>query len=315
MKLRVLILLVFCSFSSCKWAKRSWNDLNVFPVSQDIELGKQVAADIEANTAEFPILAQAGNETLYNYVNGIVKRILATNIVDYTRDFTWNVSIINDPKTLNAFCTPGGYIYIYTGLIAFLDSEDQLAGVIGHEIAHAARRHSTKQLTKSLGVQILLEAALGKKEVLKQVTGALVALSFSRAHETEADSFSVKYLCSTSWNGNGAAGFFRKVEGQASPPQWLSTHPNPANRVKSIDSKSAELNCLGKETNITAYNQIKALIKNIVPPPPKPTGGSGNTPTGKTPSIPSDKSSNTNQDKSAPGNTKTQPEKKILKKG
>ncbi len=311
MKIKLFVILGLFSFCSCKWAKKSWNNLNVFPVSQDIELGKQVSAEIEANTAEFPILAQAGNETLYNYVNGLVKKILATNLVDYTKDFAWKVSIINDPKTLNAFCTPGGYIYIYTGLISYLDSEDQLAGVIGHEIAHAANRHSTKQLTKALGVQVLLDAALGKKEVLKQVTGALVVLSFSRAHETQADSFSVKYLCPTNWKANGAAGFFKKIEGQGAPPKWLSTHPNPANRVKSIDSKSAELKCTGNETNITAYNQIKALIKNITPPPVKSSNGSGNSlPT----SIPSDKSSNTNQEKSGPSKTTT-PEKKILKKG
>ncbi|MCC6817042.1 MAG: M48 family metalloprotease [Saprospiraceae bacterium] len=315
MKHRFLsILLLFFILNSCSTIKNSWNDLNVFPVAQDIELGKQVAAEISANKSEFPILEEKGNEVLYNYVNGLVQKILATNLVDYTKDFAWKVNIINDPKTLNAFCTPGGHIYVYTGLISFLDSEDELAGVMGHEMAHAAKRHSTKQLTKSLGVQLLLDAALGKKEVIKQVTGALLVLSFSRAHETQADSFSVKYLCPTSWKANGAAGFFRKIEGQVTPPQWLSTHPSPANRIKSIDSKSSELKCMGKDSNTGTFNQIKSLIKNIVPPPHKPSEQSDSG--SQTPGIPnSSKPTQNNPDKAGPSNTNTIPQKKILKKG
>ena len=70
-----------------------------------------------------------------------------------------DLRIIHDDSTLNAFCTPGGYIYIYTGILKFLDSEDEFAGVLGHEIAHADLRHSTRQMTKQYGVQILLRCS------------------------------------------------------------------------------------------------------------------------------------------------------------
>jgi len=82
----------------------------------------------------------------YNFINTFTK----TN--KHKDDFAWQVKIIDDPETLNAFATPGGYIYVYTGLIKFLDTEDQLAGVMGHEIAHADLRHSTRQMTSSYGV-------------------------------------------------------------------------------------------------------------------------------------------------------------------
>ena len=309
----VLTFITIGFLSSCSFLKNSWNDLNLFPVTQDIELGKQVSAEIEANPAEYPILKQAGNESLYAYLNDITKKILATNLVDYSRDFAWKISIINDPKTLNAFCTPGGYIYVYTGLISYLDSEDQLAGVIGHEMAHAANRHSTKQLSKSLGLQILLDAALGKQEVIKQVSTALISLNFSRANETQADSFSVKYLCPTQWNSMGSAGFFRKIEGQATPPQWLSTHPSPVNRVKAIETKAKELNCKGKETNTSKYAQIKDLISKLPAPPPKPPKSN---PDNKAPTLPtSSPSQSKTGDKPAPSSTGKTPEKKILKKG
>lgn len=81
---------------------------------------------------------------------------------------------------------------------------------MGHEIAHASKRHSTKQLTKSLGLQVLADAALGKQETVKQVATALISLSFSRAHETQADSMSVIYLCPTDYNANGASAFLKR---------------------------------------------------------------------------------------------------------
>ena len=280
-----LILLILIA-SSCASIKKTWNNANLFPVSEDIKLCEQVYQEIISNTAEFPIVPESGNEEVYSYVRGITKKILNTGNVKYATEFPWKVTLINDSKTQNAFATPGGYIFVYTGLMKFLDSEDQLAGVMGHEIAHAANRHSTRQLTKIMGASILLDAVLGKKETVKEVTTAIVGLSFSRDHETEADSFSVKYLCGTNYNAAGAAGFFKKIQGQATPPEWISTHPNPTNRVKNIESKAIALSCRGKETYKAKYDQIKSLINKIPPAPPAPkstlpknqnTGSSGST--------------------------------------
>ena len=254
---------------SCKTLKDGWDNLNLFPVSQDVELGKQVYDEINANQIEFPKVPETGNEELYSYINGIVQKILNSGKVEYSKDFAWKITLINDIKTQNAFATPGGYIFVYTGLIKFLDSEDQLAGVLGHEIAHASKRHSTKQLTKSLGLQVLADAALGKQETVKQVATALISLSFSRAHETQADSMSVIYLCPTDYNANGASAFFKKIKDQPTPPSWLSTHPNPSNRIENIDSKHKALNCAGKSSYVSQYNKIKLLLDKIIPPPPK----------------------------------------------
>jgi len=266
MKYLILTVFLFLEFSACKSLKKGWDNLNLFPVSQDVELGKQVYGEIIANEKDFPKLPESGNEELYKYINAIVQKILLTGKVDYAKDFPWKITIINDPKTQNAFATPGGYIFIYTGLLKFLDSEDQLAGVLGHEIAHAANRHSTKQLTKIVGLQVLADAALGNKETIKQVATALIGLSFSRAHETQADTFSVIYLCQTDYNANGASGFFKKIKGQGSQPSWLSTHPNPANRIESIDGKQKAMGCKGNQSYEKAYAKMKALLDKINPP-------------------------------------------------
>ena len=132
----------------------SGGGLNLFSVEQDIELGRQVSQEINTNPTEFPILPEQSNREVYQYIRGITDKILNSGKVAHKDDFAWEVKIIDDPETLNAFATPGGYIYVYTGLIKFLDSEDELAGVMGHEIAHAAQRHSTQQMTKLYGLQI-----------------------------------------------------------------------------------------------------------------------------------------------------------------
>lgn len=185
---------------------------------------------------------------------------MATDQLKYKDEFVWDITIINDDETLNAFATPGGYIYIYTGLIKFLDSEDELIGVLGHEMAHADRRHSTRQLTKSLGISVLLDAVLGERQAAEQIVGALVNLKFSRSHESEADEYSVKYLCNTAYNSDGAAGFFIKLQNQPTPPEFMSTHLSPKNRIEDLANWESSLNCSGDMTNTSKYAQMKKLL-------------------------------------------------------
>lgn len=257
MKFFALSIILIFSLSSCSL----FNNVNFFTVQQDAEFGAQVAKEIESNPSQYPILPEKGNEQIYSYIRGLRNHILNSGAVKYRSEFPWEIKIIKDDNTLNAFCTPGGYIYVYTGLIKFLDTEDQLIGVIGHEIAHADMRHSTKQLSKTYGSSILLDILLGSKYgALQEIAVGMGSLAFSRADEKEADSKSVEYLCKTRYNAAGAAGFFSKMEGQSSPPEFLSTHPNPGNRVKDINAKKNSLGCSGNEKNQTKYNQMKALL-------------------------------------------------------
>ncbi len=260
----VSILLIAFMLSACKGGG-GLGKFNLFPLSDDIALGKQVSQQIENDPKQFPLLKEQGNEEVYRYIRGITRKILNSGRVKHKDDFVWQVKIIDDIKTLNAFCTPGGYIYVYTGLIKFLDSEDQLAGVMGHEIAHADLRHSTRQMTKAFGVQTLLSVATGKADpgTMEQIGMALINLKFSRSHETESDNNSVHYLCGTGYNAAGAAGFFEKIQSQGGGkvPAFMSTHPNPENRVENIHAKAQEMGCRGKERNTSKYNQIKNLLK------------------------------------------------------
>ena len=246
---------------SCEFTKKTVNSVNLFTIEDDIKLGKQVSDEIANDSKQFPILKEQGNEEVYGYIRKITNKILNSGKVVNRNNFAWEVKIIDDIETLNAFATPGGYIYVYTGLINYLDTEDQLAGVMGHEIAHSDQRHSTKQMTKSGALDLLLSAAIGEREAIRQVVGGIVGLRFSRTHETEADEYSVRYLCGTDYNAAGAAGFFKKIGGEGSPPEFLSTHPNPDNRVQQIEARAKGMGCRGNKTNKSEYLRIKNLLR------------------------------------------------------
>lgn len=239
-------------------------DLNFFSLQQDIEFGNQVAHEIDSNKAQYPVLPEQGNEKAYAYLRGIRDKILNSGKIQYRNEFPWEVKIIKDDKVLNAFCTPGGHIYVYTGIIKYLDTEDQLAGVLGHEIAHADKRHTTDALSKSSARNLALEVLLGKNQgALTEIAKGLVDLQYSRSHEKEADEYSVVYLCNTTYRSDGAAGFFQKLEAEGQSggtPEFLSTHPNPENRVQAITQKAQ-----GDKCNLNPSNANYAAFKAMLP--------------------------------------------------
>jgi len=224
-------------------------DLLLFSIDDDTALGMQVDAEIMSNPDQFPILDRAKYAGAYAILDEMLNEILDSDTVTYKDEFAWELHIIDDDQTLNAFAAPGGYIYIYTGLIYFLDREDDLAGVIGHEIAHSDQRHSSKALQRQYGISFLLGALTGgQSETTQQIIGSLVgigALKLSRDAETEADDFSVEYLSDTDYACNGAASFFAKLieNREAFNPEFLNTHPNPGDRVEDIRLKAADIEC------------------------------------------------------------------------
>jgi predicted Zn-dependent protease len=242
--------------------KNKGKGFNLFTVEQDIALGAQVAHEIDSNSREYPLLDSVQYKSVYQYLYKVRDSILNTGNVDFKDEFQWRLRIIHDDSTMNAFCTPGGYIYIYTGILKFLDSEAELAGVLGHEMGHADMRHSTRQMTSMFGVQILLDVLAGDRAALKQITGALVGLKFSRKHETEADERSVVYLCPTEYTADGGAGFFEKIQalGGAGQPEFLSTHPDPGNRIEHFHDSKQTLGCQGAKTFSTEYKSIMAKL-------------------------------------------------------
>lgn len=256
-----LILGAVCIIYSCDIAKNAGN-INLFTVADDRKFGLEVAAEIESDLTKYKILDSSKNVAVYKYIYKVRDNILNSGQVEHKNDFNWRIRVINDDSTLNAFCTPGGYIYVYTGILKFLDSEDQFAGIMGHEIAHADKRHSTRQMTQMYGIQMMLEIVAGDRDLVKQVSSALIGMKFSRIHETEADLFSVKYLCPTPYNAAGGAAFFEKIQamGSARTPEFMSTHPDPGNRIENFQANKTELGCTADGKFVNEYKAMVALL-------------------------------------------------------
>lgn len=251
---------LFLGFASCE------EDSAIFiSPTQQIELGRQLDSTIMASPGEYTILDETEYAEAYDYLQGMFNEILSSDAVRYRDEFPWQIKIVQDDATLNAFAAPGGYAYVYTGLIKYLDTEDDLAGVLGHEIAHADLEHSARQMERQYGASILLSIVLGEgsAQQLGQLATGLVSLQFSRNFETSADERSVDYLSDTQYNCAAARSFFQKLideEQAGGTPEFLSTHPNPDNRVENITEKAQEVGCDTTPSNPATYADFKAML-------------------------------------------------------
>lgn len=257
------ILVVSVIINSCSDAADQI--LGLTPAN-DVSLGMSVVSQIEADPTNYPVLSESEYPEAYAYIQDMTAAIVASNDVNHKDLFHYDEVKIIDADVLNAFATPGGFIYVYTGLIKYLDTADDLAGVMGHEIAHASERHSSNQMKKNLSVQLLSQILLGEGSAsqLAQLATGFFSLKFSRDDEADADDHSVIYLSDTDYACNGAATFFEKLtdSGQSGGPEFLSTHPSPENRVSDINSKANELDCSTDaiaETGMS-YEDFKASL-------------------------------------------------------
>ncbi len=244
--------------------------LNVYPVSQDRQLGADIDQEIRSNPQEYPIL---NNAQVRGYLQGIVDEILRSPEIKYRDKFSYQVTVINDDRTLNAFATPGGYIYVYTGLLRYLDNEAAIAGVLAHEIAHAEERHGTEHMTQALGLSTLMSVSdIEQQSTITQIAAnsatLLATLANSRSDELESDSKAFTYLRSSRFWPGGIKLFFEKMileQGRGSTifESWLSTHPDPEARVENINKLLKENQVPAPGPDELGVARYRAMLRNL----------------------------------------------------
>jgi beta-barrel assembly-enhancing protease len=244
---------------------------NLFTVRQDIEIGETMDSIIRANPTEYPILSETNYPEAYSYLNMMMQRILQSDEFEHDDDFSYEITIINNPGVMNAFAVPGGKLYFYTGLMKYLNNAANLAGVLAHEMAHVDRRHSSQQLSKVYGFDFVINALLGEdksnfEEIASNLATGLVALQFSRSDEYEADEYSIKYMADTEYyHPKGIAGFFEQLKADGHTAQtfeFLSTHPSDDNRLDNID---AVWRGLGSPTGEYFESEYADFKNNMLP--------------------------------------------------
>jgi beta-barrel assembly-enhancing protease len=158
--------------------------------------------------------------------------------------YQFDFHVLADPETVNAFALPGGQIFITVGLLKRLKSEDQLAGVLGHEIGHVIHRHSAQQMAKSDFYQGLVGAVATATSDGTGMGGAQIQeMKFGRNDELQSDEFGVKYMIQSGYNPNAmieVMEILKAASGGQQRDEFMSTHPSPENRIAKIKEHIAK---------------------------------------------------------------------------
>ncbi len=218
--------------------------LKLLPESNLIEMSQTAYMEFLASATVLPQSdARAKRVTkVGNQIKEAAMTYLAkNNKSDRIEGFLWQFNTVNDP-TINAWCMPGGLVVVYTGIMDLAATDDELATVMGHEIAHAIARHGNERMSQGLGVQVALGVLQGTTPEDKQqllyyagIGSQLGMLKFSRTHETESDKIGLVFMKMAGYDPNAAIGFWEKMSANGgSVPEILSTHPSDERRINDI---------------------------------------------------------------------------------
>lgn len=201
---------------------------------QEVALGRQINDRMVGR--EFRLHR---DRDLAAYVDQIGQRMASASS---RPQIPYTFQVVND-RSINAFATMGGYVYVTTGLVAAADNEAQLASVLGHEVGHIASRHAIEQMREMVIAQGLANAA-GLDQNTAVNIGMELALRrpASRDDEFEADERGLRALSLAGYAPSAMPAFMQKLVGQPSPPTFLSTHPAARDRVRRLEALIAEAN-------------------------------------------------------------------------
>ena len=245
---------------------------NLYTPDQDIQLGREAAAQVRK---EVDIV---NDPPLQNYLAQLGERLASHPAAG---SYPYSFTLIND-KEINAFALPGGPVFLNSGIIAAADTEGQLAGVLAHEISHIALRHATNQASKANLIEIpavLGGAAIGEGSVAAQLAQLGLGLGvnslmlrYSRDAESQADALGTHIMAEAGYNPEEMARFFETLEARGGnrAPQFLSSHPNPGNRMEAVrvEIRTLPQHQYGADTG--QFSRMKQQVAELPNPTNRP---------------------------------------------
>lgn len=264
----VIFMLLLTAVALAAQSKKLRPGFNLFSKEQDVQLGKESAAEVEKK------MKVVDNPELQAYIGTVGRKL--TSSAD-AGEFPYSFKVVVD-KSINAFALPGGPMYIHTGLLAAADNESQMAGVMAHEVSHVALRHGTNQASKQQMLQLpamLAGQATGSGGLLGTLSqlginlGAnSVLLKFSRSAETEADLLGTRLMHNAGYNPTELANFFRKLEAEGGNQNklvemFMASHPNPGNRVQAVQKEAKSLPPRTYNGETGQFRSMQTLVAKV----------------------------------------------------
>jgi predicted Zn-dependent protease len=243
--------------------------MNWFSLEKEIALGKNMAQDVERNSKmiDDPVVTE--------YVNRVGQNLVRNS--DAKVPFT--IKVI-DSDEVNAFALPGGFFYVYSGLVLRAQEESELAGVMAHEISHVTARHGTCQATKgeltqllSIPAMIFIPYSWAGYAMYQGMNLAipLTFLKFSRDAEREADFLGIQYMYKAGYDPNSYVTFFERIQADekrrpGTIPKVFSTHPPTPERIENTQKEIARILPARQEYIVTTseFDNVKARLRNIM---------------------------------------------------
>jgi beta-barrel assembly-enhancing protease len=248
-------------------------DKNKYTPAQDVQIGREAAQEV---TRELPML---NDPRVDDYVRRVGDRLVRAIPPQFQHDeFRYSFEVVNQ-KEINAFALPGGPMFLHRGMIEAARSEGEVAGVMAHEIAHVALRHGTAQATKGQKFQIGAMAGQILGAVIGGAAGSVIAqgsqfglgayfLKYGREYERQADLLGAQIMARAGYDPRRMADMFRTIEQQgrgSGGPEWLSSHPHPANRYEAIQREAATLRIEGTAPSQAEFQTVQARLREMNP--------------------------------------------------
>jgi len=221
----------------------SSSEINAMSASQYQEVIKK--GPLSTNAEQTEMIKRVGARIQ----KGVEQYMASKGWSDQLAGFKWEFNLIQDDKTVNAWCMPGGKVAFYTAILPICKDENGVAVVMGHEVAHAIANHGRERMSQGLIEQLglsSLSAAMGQNpsatsQLFMQAVGMgseIGMLKFSRTHESEADHIGLIFMAMAGYDPNNAPAFWKRMvemnKGEK-PPEFLSTHPSDETRIKDLE--------------------------------------------------------------------------------
>jgi predicted Zn-dependent protease len=243
---------------------------NSFKPSQDVELGRQAASEVRR---QLPMLNDGPTDAL---VEGIGRRLVAAVPARFAQPaFRYSFDVVN-LREINAFALPGGPMFLHRGMLQAARTDDEVAGVMAHELSHVILRHGTLQAAKAQKFQIGAIAGQILGSIVGGNKGAMIAqgsqiglgtyfLKYSREYEREADLLGAQIMARAGYDPRQMANMFRTIQQQGGSrgPEFLSDHPDPGNRYDAILREATSLRIAGATNTGPAFDSVRARLARM----------------------------------------------------